>query len=368
MPSQLIQMRYDRHLRETGDWLLRSIRGGGNGSSAHWSPGLGWSAAYPETTGYLIPTLLKLHTRLGSASFRKAALECGDWLVRIQNLDGSWNGGLHRPGSHAKPSVFNTGQILKGMAALSDATGDGRWMDAGVRATDWLAAGMNGQGTWATQDYRAPETPTYYTHVYWPMLEIHSRHPLPGLGERIRKGLTTLGARRREDGFFLGMAFDADHPAFTHTIAYTLRGFLECARLLDDWPTWGVAASPALERLLRSGELRGGRLPGSFREGWKGDTRYECLTGHAQAALCLLIWEQREHDLRIVNGAAKLIDRVCDSQMISPWAPASLRGAVAGSRPLWGPYMRGRFPNWAAKYHADALMALMDRLAWPDLA
>jgi hypothetical protein len=39
-----------------------------------------------------------------------------------------------------------------------------------------------------------------------------------------------------------------------------------------------------------------------------------------------------------------------------------LRGAVAGSAPLWGDYMRMRYPNWAAKYHCDALMGVMARV------
>jgi hypothetical protein len=36
---------------------------------------------------------------------------------------------------------------------------------------------------------------------------------------------------------------------------------------------------------------------------------------------------------------------------------------VAGSSPITGRYMTLRYPNWAAKFHADALAALTDRLA-----
>src|SRR5205814_5380815 len=32
------------------------------------------------------------------------------------------------------------------------------------------------------------------------------------------------------------------------------------------------------------------------------------------------------------------------------------RGAIAGSSPIWGAYSRFEFPNWAAKFFADALM------------
>jgi hypothetical protein len=33
-----------------------------------------------------------------------------------------------------------------------------------------------------------------------------------------------------------------------------------------------------------------------------------------------------------------------------------VRGALAGSAPIWGAYSRFEFPNWAAKFFADALM------------
>jgi hypothetical protein len=32
-----------------------------------------------------------------------------------------------------------------------------------------------------------------------------------------------------------------------------------------------------------------------------------------------------------------------------------LYGALAGSAPLWGDYMRFRYPNWAPKFFLDAM-------------
>jgi len=37
-----------------------------------------------------------------------------------------------------------------------------------------------------------------------------------------------------------------------------------------------------------------------------------------------------------------------------------VRGGIAGSWPIWGAYSRFEFPNWAAKFFADALMLNMD--------
>ena len=107
--------RYRRHLELTGGWCLRSAEKGKGGSCAHFSPVLGWSNPYPETTGYLIPTLIQLADTLGDERYRSCAIGLGEWLLAIQNDDGSWHGGLH-PAKKPGGSVFNTGQILKGMA------------------------------------------------------------------------------------------------------------------------------------------------------------------------------------------------------------------------------------------------------------
>ncbi|MCC7014031.1 MAG: hypothetical protein IT454_15850 [Planctomycetes bacterium] len=347
--------RYTRHLEATGDWLVRSIEQGRGGSCAHFSPATGWSRPYPETTGYAIPTLLEL-------GLRERALDVGRWLCSIQNEDGSWNGGLYPPKKTAKPSVFNTGQILDGLTALHRARAGVEFVDAAHRGARWLVSGMARNGLWAGGDYRASETPSYYSHVLWPMLETWRATGDDALREAAERGIATILARARGNGWFSRSGFTDEERAFTHTIAYTLRGLLECSRLLGAWDDIGAKTVPALERMLRKTELLHGRLPGELDCEWRAVGDYECLTGHAQTAINLLLWEERERDLRIVNGAAKLVDRVCATQTLRH-PLAGLRGAVAGSWPIWGRYMTLRYPNWAAKYHCDALVALSMRLA-----
>ena len=45
--------------------------------------------------------------------------------------------------------------------------------------------------------------------------------------------------------------------------------------------------------------------------------------------------------------------------------PVGIRGGVKGSDPVWGSYLWLRYPNWAAKFGADALMnevTMLDQL------
>ena len=352
--------RYARHRRATAQWLVRSIERGRGGSCAHFSLALGWSAPYPETSGYLIPTLLSLDGELPDLHLAARANAVGRWLASIQNPDGSWNGGLHPAGRAPKPSFFNTGQILKGLVALHRVDPTAGWLEAAHRGAAWLQKRSLAQGLWPAE-YRASATPSYYTHVAWPMLEVWAETGDAAIRKSAEHALERILLRRRENGAFEGWGFGEEGRAFTHTIAYTLRGILECSRLLDAWDDVGARAVPALERLVRKAELSGGRLAGELDLQWRGSGDFVCLTGNAQIAICLLTWERRERDLRLVNAAAKLVDRVCAAQSLQH-PVGGIRGAVAGSAPVWGRYMALRYPNWAAKYHCDALARLSARV------
>ena len=352
--------RYESHLRATYAWLLRSIEHGKGGSCAYYLPVRGWSAPYPETTGYLIPTLIASGTVAGDPSPLERGQALAEWLLGLQQPGGYWLAGTH-PAKRPAPSVFNTAQIVEGLCALYRATGEERWLDAANRAGVWLAEGVDSNGTFVTGNYRPGFNPTYYTQVAWPMLEtwnLNNNVSVRRSAQRILKGAVS---KRLSNGAIADWGFDEGAPAFTHTIAYLFRGLLESARLLQD-DSFVEIATVGLETLRRKAEVTNGQLPGAFDEQWRATGRFVCLTGNAQVALCFLHLDSLETDLRWINAAAKLVDAVCQAQQLAHF-DAGARGAVAGSKPLWSRYMRFRYPNWAAKYHVDALTAIRARLA-----
>jgi len=347
------------HLRAVSEWLLRSERPGG-GSAAFYTPVGGWARAYPETTGYLIPTLLKLRAWGGDPELEAYALRCGVWLHSIQNRDGSWNAGLHPPRRPPRASVFNTGQVLKGMMALWRWTGDEGWLALAQRGAAWVRAGVGPGGLWEGRDYRVRGTPSYYTEVLSVLIDVALS---VGDGEALgvaRGGLEQITSRVRGNGAVEGWGFGRGGRAFTHTIAYVLNGIQESARLLGD-PALEAVASPSLWRLLEEVEAEGGRLPGAFDLDWKGDRSFVCLTGNAQLALTFLREEETSGDRRFRVGAAQLLEVVRGAQSLDSRRPG-IRGGIPGSIPLTGPYMRLRYPNWAAKFAADAFMELSARV------
>ena len=105
----------------------------------------GWSHSYPETTGYIVPTMIAHGKETGLAEPIERARRMLDWLVGIQFPEGGFRAAW-LPDALAFPVTFNTGQILMGLAA--GASLDPRYRDAMRQAADWLVATQDADGCW----------------------------------------------------------------------------------------------------------------------------------------------------------------------------------------------------------------------------
>ena len=88
------------------------------------------------------------------------------------------------------------------------------------------------------------------------------------------------------------------------------------------------------------------------------NSRYACLTGMAQMSLNWTRMAQVTGDdsfrapARAALAYLKTIQRLDEPDEV-------VRGGIAGSSPIWGASSRFAYPNWAAKFFADALMMEM---------
>jgi hypothetical protein len=348
-------------------WLARSIDAwDGLGSAVHYSrwycPVGGWQWPYPETTGYIIPTLIRYGHWSGQSRFVDLALRQADWILSLQNDDGSLPGSHVTRGVKAPPSAFNTGQMLFGLVAGYDETRQDKYLSAAERAAGWLASQIDpNQGIWTSHAYRPGFAPAYYTRVCWPILLVQSRRDNPAVRQAAIRVLNTILSWQEPNGAVRNWGFDPVKPAYTHSIAYTVRGFLESGLLLgaEGNRFWEAGVKPA-DVLRRRLELRG-RLAGAYDLHFKGTYWYTCLTGNCQMALIWMLIYQHTRDARYFSAALKALDYVVRRQRIRSIDP-NVRGAIAGSSPFWGRYVTLRYPNWAAKFFADACMTAYDHL------
>ena len=357
-PTDFQRLIVDR-AKLAADWLMRTVQAvDGRGSAAFYSrcyhPLRGWSWAYPETTGYIIPTLLDYAKFSARSEFRQVGIQLAEWVVSLQADSGALPAGLVVKGKVLGPSVFNTGQMILGLVAAGDETGDDRFLNSAARAANWLAEAIDGQaGIWTSHAYQQGFSPAYYTRVCWPMLEVWARTQQEQIKSAATAVLDKILTWQRPNGTIENWAFKPGTRAFTHTIAYTLRGFLESGRLLGaEGDRFADAAVRSADVLRRRMELRG-RLAGSYDARWKGKHSYVCLTG--QLTLIFMKICRRLNDLRLFSAALKALQIVMGRQRIRP-LDRNVRGAIAGSAPIFGWYIAMRYPNWAAKFYLNALM------------
>ena len=180
------------------EWLLEaqkhSISKDG-GVARHFDLNKGWSESYPETTGYIIPTLLDQAGRMEDGGcLREAAERMLCWLVTIQLPEGGFLGG-HGYGNGRVPVVFDTGQILFGLAAGLQEFGQDYEMPL-RKACDWLMSNQDEDGAWRVPNpFAVPGVHTWETHVAWGMLVAAE-----ALGTEVAARLRAAGGSGRGGG------------------------------------------------------------------------------------------------------------------------------------------------------------------------
>jgi folate-dependent phosphoribosylglycinamide formyltransferase PurN len=353
------------HLQAAVSWLERAQDAVSDGGvCGRYGLGEGWTSSYPETTGYIVPTFLALAAERGAERFVERARRAVEFLLRCQNADGSFNGGeVHE--ATGEPAVFNTAQILHGLTEWHARTGDDAVLAAARRAADWMLRVQDDDGAWRRCVYLGVPS-SYVAHAScW--LADFGRHVADARYlEGARRHLEwVLGLQDPETGWFDRCGFtDEDHAqrrSVTHTIAYTLWGVLHTSQILDHQAGVDAVVRAAGGIARRLGLSQSKRLPGVLDRDWTARSRYVCLTGNAQMALVWnrLFWLTGEG--RFLNAALDAIDGVKSAQLMRNPAPG-LRGAIPGSYPIWGEYLRLACPNWAAKFYVDALLAKRDTM------
>ena len=354
------------HLSAAIDWLCRAqdVRDGrpdAGGVSAGWSFEDGWLPSYPETTGYIIETMLAAASLLDRSELVGRAQRMIDWELSIQLPDGAFPGHFGEPGS--RPVIFNTGQIMHGMIAGYTQLRREECLSAAVRAGHWLADQQDDDGCWRKFEHN--DTPhVYNTRATWPLLAVGLIAADNRLVRAARKNLDWALTQQTTSGWFATNAFVPGRSPFTHTIAYAIRGFLESGVLLGEARYLDAALKAG--RGIAAVQRADGWLAGTYKDGWVADAGYSCLTGVAQMSLNWTRLAQATGADELRHHARIALDYLKTTQRMAHAEP-SVRGGIAGSAPIWGGYSRFEYPNWAAKFFADALMMDMADVAVPPV-
>lgn len=358
-----------KRARAAANWLLHAQRVNSDGGiSLGYFPcspdGVRWKPSYPETTGYAITSLLAFASRYADTDVRGAALRMAAWETAVQMDSGAVQGGTVRSPKEQTAAAFNTGMVLDGWCSVYEFNGDPQVLDAARGAADWLVADLDNDGYFRTNGafVSSGEVKTYTCLCAWALY----RFGLIAADVKYTKAAIACveGALRQQqpNGWFAHNCLVRSEAPLTHTIGYTLQGILEVG-VLAKRQDFVDAVRNAIAGIAPSISPRG-FLPGLFYADWEPAQLSSCLTGSAQIAIvCYRLYEETS-ELHYREWGDRLLDYLKSLQAIGT-PMEEINGALSGSFPLFGQYMRGGYPNWATKYLLDALL-LQERTRDPN--
>jgi hypothetical protein len=349
----------EQHMRFAAEWLAAAQDATSDGGvSALYSVRTGWDMSYPETTGYIIPTLLNYSRFTQQSIWCDRAIRMADWLLSIQLSDGAFP----QRADLVAPLVFDTGQIIFGLIGAFHETRAKQYLDSAIRAAQWLISIQEPIGIWLQHSYGCINH-AYYTRVAWALLEVYQEWDDGKLLLAARKSLTWAMDQQLENGWFRNNTFFVDEYPSLHTIAYAAQGLLEGGEILQDQQYIQAAGKVADALLVR--QQKNGALHGVYDQDWRPTVSWTCLTGNAQMSIIWLKLYQARGNEAYLEATKKANTYLKSVQNVTANDPG-MKGGIKGSHPINGAYLPYAYPNWATKFFLDALMLEERATALPD--
>lgn len=355
----------DHALQNIFQWIEASFRATNDGgSSAYYTVGRGWKSSYPETTGYLIPTLYDYADYSQNSKWSDLANSAGSWLLSIQFENGAWQGG--QVDSDIGERVFNSAMILDGIIECYERENDPKYLDSALKGLKWLVSCIGDDGVLSQHNISAGGSFDLLSLACmaraWQYLEGSEREDT--LSE-IRRSVSAHLELQNANGWWKRSNFDYSYPntSLLHHLSYTLDGVLILSEILEDKSLEEVVLKSA-RKMLSMFEVNR-KLPAFINEDWTpyfdlGDKQYsQCLTGYAQTSIVFIKLARLKSDKRFLNAAYKMID-ILSSIGNRSFGQGGLDYGLAGSYPIFGNYQPFQIVNWAAKYHAESMLLLLN--------
>jgi hypothetical protein len=320
-----------------------------------------WSDSYPETTGYIIHSLINYGLQYNNVECQVRALSMAEWESEVQMASGAVQGGALCSTEKQIPAVFNTGMVLQGYSTILTQTSDEKILDSAHRAARFLLGDMGSDGHFQTHGafVSAAKIKTYNVLCAWALYCFGERS---GSMEYIKAALRSAEAamgQQQENGWFANNDLSNPDYPLTHTIGYTLQALLEVGLMAgreDMVESVRRGLDPIIENIRPDGFLAG-----RFFADWQPASFSSCLTGSAQLAVVALRYYEATGEKSYQEAGNRLLNYLKALQLTNN-QDQNVVGALAGSFPMFlGSYMSAGYPNWATKYLLDGLM-LQDRL------
>jgi len=353
------------HLKAAVQWMCRAQDAFNDGGVARsysllYNPYFkckGWIPSYPETTGYIIPTMFDYSHLVKSEEIYDRAIRMADWEYEVQMENGAVQGGTidQKP----TPVIFNTGQVIFGWLRAFQETEKEKYLNCATKAGNFLVERQDRDGAWKSLSlYAGSHTSfrTYNTRTAWALLLLSLFKDNAVFKEASIRNIEFSLGQRLDNGWFKSNCVHDPSQPLLHTIAYCVRGVLEVGVILNNQNY--INSARKVGDILIEKQRDDGSLSGCFDERWETTVSWSCLTGDAQISI---IWGrlfQITGEPKYFECMKKINRYLMKCQLIST-NNKDLFGGITGSDPIQGAYGPLEILSWAVKFFMDALMLEM---------
>lgn len=223
-----------RALDNAVNWLLFAQKQGADDGMGCYHLIKGWKSSYPETTGYILPSLINYAKHYDKLEILEKVNKAANWLLEIQKPSGGWQGG--RIADDKEEIVFNTAQIIRGMLAVYELHGDNVYLESAIKAADWLCKIQTNEGYWKGFALMN-EARVYDSYVDVPLLQLFSITSDSKYKKVAEKNLDwIINQKQQQNAWFADCdnTIKRNDKPILHTIAYTIDGLLHSGMMLNE--------------------------------------------------------------------------------------------------------------------------------------
>lgn len=348
------------HIESALQWLKKAQDTSKDGGVAAWySLITGWQTSYIETTGYIINTFLEAEKFFNDPEYLARAIKMGDFLVSMQHATGGFRTHVPEVRQDSEPTVFNTGQDIIGLTELYTRTKNKKYLASAIKAADFLVSIQETNGSWLLYTF-GNKTHVYHSRVAWSLLLVWKITKVAKYKTAAIKNLDWALTFQQKNGWFQNNELPRPNIQlpYTHTISYAIEGLLWSGIILKNKKY--ITAAELGSKPILDHYLKHNFVPGTFDHQWQSNDGYTCLTGDSQLALVWLELYRQTNKTEFLLGGKKILKylrRIQDKGSIF----SEIKGSLPGSWPIWGDllkntgYCRLAYLNWSTKFYIDAL-------------
>jgi ubiquinone/menaquinone biosynthesis C-methylase UbiE/uncharacterized protein YbaR (Trm112 family) len=323
----------------------------------------GWQPSYPETSGYILPTLLECAEFFNDKDLFNRSRLLANFLLRVSDNGFVKGGHIYKKDNL---SIFDTGQVMKGLLSYYTFSKNIIFLERAKECGDFilnneLKLNNVGLGRFSNElistSIQFSNNDTFNIYIIQSLIylsKILNNQDYARLAKRI---IEYSLLSQNSNGYFYKNDFKSNTDSLTHNIGYVLEALIDAGVLLNDKKYINcvqISLDSIIEKLHNNGFLSS-----RFDENWNFvDAESSCLVGNSQIALTMIKLYKLNGINKYLGSSIKILNFI-KKRSNNSINPISNLGSVYGSWPINGNYQSYQELNWAVKFMADCNLSLL---------